>query len=542
MEIDGKKVSFEGKKMIMQVAQDNGIEIPAYCYHPGLSIVASCRICLGEIESPDPKDPTKLVRVPKLMPTCQTPAVDGMKVYTKSPKSRANQKAVMEFLLINHPLDCPVCDQAGECYLQDYSFKYGRGESRFEEDKAKNPKKDVGNHILLYADRCIMCTRCVRFTREVSGTSELAVFGRGHKEEIDIFPGKPVNNPLASNVIDLCPVGALLDKDFLFTQRVWFLKSSPSISPVSSQGENIYIHHNQGRIYRIKPRFNQGINKWWISDETRYGFEFVHAADRLRVPERLQFGSSTEISWDAAILHADEDLRGAVKAGGGLACILSPFDSTEEMFLQIKCVRSIDPQAWIAMTPVRIDGQDIVLKNPQTGAVTYTVKAEKAPNRKGAEKMMAHFGGNICTLGELHEKVKNKKVTAALLSSDPFPAAHVADYRQVLTGIQTLIRLGTRGGAVYERSTLSLPVCTWAEKSGVFENFEGRIQAFVQAIPPLDETRSAGSIFWELLGNNGPYDVRTVRGLMVAAGLNDYGNVAIPEGELKVEEMQFAAL
>src|ERR1051325_7326360 len=189
MEINGKKVTWEGKKMILQVAQDNDIEIPSYCYHEGLSIVASCRICLGEIESPDPKDPTKLVKVPKLVPTCQTPAVDGMKVHMQSPKSRANQQAVMEFLLINHPLDCPVCDQAGECLLQDYSYQYGRSQSRFEEDKLKKPKKDVGLNVLLYNDRCIMCTRCVRFTREVSGHSELFVEGRGHVEEISIFPG-----------------------------------------------------------------------------------------------------------------------------------------------------------------------------------------------------------------------------------------------------------------------------------------------------------------------------------------------------------------
>ena len=151
----------------------------------------------------------------------------------------------------------------------------------------KNPKKDVGNHILLYSDRCIMCSRCVRFTREISGTGELAVFGRGDKEEIDVFPGRPVNNPLAGNVVDICPVGALLDKDFLFTQRVWFLRSTPSISPINSGGENIEIHHNEGRIYRIKPRYNKDINKWWISDETRYGFKFVHE-NRLRLPERTR--------------------------------------------------------------------------------------------------------------------------------------------------------------------------------------------------------------------------------------------------------------
>ena len=243
--VDGKIIDAKDKQMILQACNDAGIPVPQYCYHPGLSIPASCRICLVEVEG-----------LPKLVPSCQTPIRDGMVVYTKSSKAIANQKQVMEYLLINHPLDCPVCDQAGECSLQDYSYEYGRSQSRFEEDKEKNPKKDVGDHIYLYADRCIMCTRCVRFTREVSGQSELYVDGRGHKEEIDIFPGKPLNNKLAGNVVDLCPVGALLDKDFLFKQRVWLLKRVPSISPADSGGENIFLEYNEGVVYRIKPRYN----------------------------------------------------------------------------------------------------------------------------------------------------------------------------------------------------------------------------------------------------------------------------------------------
>src|SRR6185436_1290285 len=316
MEIDGKKVAWEGKKMILQVALENQIEIPHYCYHPGLSIVASCRICLGEIESPDPKDPTKLVKVPKLIPTCQTPAVDGMKVYMKSEKSRANQKAVMEFLLINHPLDCPVCDQAGECSLQDYSYKYGRSESRFLEDKAKKPKKEVGNHVLLYSDRCIMCTRCVRFTREVSGGSELMVEGRGHREEIDIFPGKPLNNKLSGNVVDLCPVGALLDKDFMFQQRVWLLKRTPSISPADAGGENIYLEWNEGCVYRIKPRYNAEANKWWISDDTRYSYKVTTDEQRLRRPMKRELGALAPCGMSEAIAAASAGLNDVVSKNG----------------------------------------------------------------------------------------------------------------------------------------------------------------------------------------------------------------------------------
>lgn len=541
LEIDGKKISWEGKKMILQVAKENGIEIPHYCYHPGLSIVASCRICLVEIESPDPKDPAKLVKLPKLTPSCQTPAVDGMKVYSKSEKSRANQKAVMEFLLLNHPLDCPVCDQAGECGLQDYSYQYGGAQSRFEEDKSKNPKKDVGQNILLYSDRCILCTRCVRFTREVSGTSELAVFGRGHKEEIDVFPGRPVNNPLAGNVVDLCPVGALLDKDFLFNQRVWFLRSTPSISPINSGGENINIEHNQGRIYRIKPRTNLETNKWWIADETRYGYKFVQE-NRLTVPERLQYGANSETSWERAYAQTDEDLRAIVKekGPGSLATVLSPFDATEEMFLQAKYIRSLDPQAWLVLNPPKVVGEDQVFKNPQTGVVTYTIKAEKAPNRVGGEKMVAHFGGNSCDLATLAAHIKAKKVVGLLASMDPINH-NDEDHKKNLTAT-TVIALGSRKGGLYEKATIVMPACTWAEKEGVYENFAGKIQPFVQAINPLENSRSAGRIFWDLLGQSGQYCAAAVRKQMTAAGLAGYAEITAPQEHVKLDEMQFAEL
>ena len=281
--INGKTCSFEKGETILQAALRHDEEIPHYCYHPGLSIVANCRICLAEVWSPDPK--TGALRAGnKLFPTCQTPAVEGQVVYTDSPKAVGNQKAVMEFLLINHPVDCPVCDQAGECHLQDYSYQYGRGESRFKEAKNKRPKKDVGPHVLLYSDRCIMCTRCVRFTREVTGTGELMVDGRGSIEEIDIFPGIALDNELSGNVVDICPVGALLDKDFLFQQRVWFLKKTPSIDGITASGDNISVEHNEGVIYRVKPRDNIEVNKWWITDEVRYGWKFVHSENRLKLP------------------------------------------------------------------------------------------------------------------------------------------------------------------------------------------------------------------------------------------------------------------
>ena len=304
--VDGKIIECKDRQMVLQACLDGGHFIPSYCYHQGLSIPASCRICLVEVEG-----------IPKLVPSCQTPVRDGMVVHSRSPKAVANQKQVMEYLLINHPLDCPVCDQAGECSLQDYSYKYGRSESRFEEDKAKKPKKDVGEGIYLYADRCIMCTRCVRFTREVSGTSEIYVDGRGFREEIDIFPGKPCNNKLAGNVVDLCPVGALLDKDFLFKQRVWLLKQTPSISPVDSGGENIYLEHNEGVVYRIKPRENMEVNGFWISDDTRYSYKIIADEKRLKKAMVKEHGAPSPAEFSGAVKTAAEKLREIAAQGEG---------------------------------------------------------------------------------------------------------------------------------------------------------------------------------------------------------------------------------
>src|SRR2546423_1483188 len=300
--VDGEIIEAKQGQMVLQACTDAGIDLPQYCYHPGLSIVASCRICLVEVEG-----------IPKLVPSCQTPVRDGMTVHSKSPKAVANQKQVMEYLLVNHPLDCPVCDQAGECFLQDYSYQFGRSESRFEEDKAKKPKKDVGENIYLYSDRCIMCTRCVRFTREVSGTSELFVDGRGHREEIDIFPGRPCNNKLAGNVVDICPVGALLDKDFLFKQRVWLLKIAPSISPVDPGGVNIILDYNEGEDEVSKNPAN-GKQAFVIKAE-----KVPNAAGIRRVIEQLGGPSAT---WDevaAAQKREVKKLKGGWVVGGYLS-------------------------------------------------------------------------------------------------------------------------------------------------------------------------------------------------------------------------------
>ena len=498
--VDGKTFECKDRVMILQACIDAGIEVPHYCYHPGLSVVASCRICLAEIEGGPPK----------LVPTCQTPVRDGMVVHTQSTKAIANQKQVMEFLLINHPLDCPVCDQAGECSLQDYSYKYGRSESRFEEAKYKKPKKDVGEHILLYNDRCIMCTRCVRFTREVAGTSELFVDGRGSKEEIEIFPGKPLNNNLSGNVVDLCPVGALLDKDFLFKQRVWFLKSVPSISPADAGGENIWVHHNEGKVHRLKPRYNAEVNKWWISNDTRYSYKAALDNARLFGAAKTQYGSQVEAPFFEAISLADTELKRIHRENGdgSLYAVLSPMLASEEAYLLAKYVRSVDPQALLVLGPVPTQASDEIFTHYESKKETFRVQAEKVPNRRGVERVMAMFDGRT------QDWPTFSTSAPATLKAGWITAGYHSQW--VGANVPAILKKGFRvvqdllPSSLSQSADVLLPSAAWVEKSGTWENHQNKQQIFLQAYPPRDGAMSEGNVFARLLGR-GKYDASKVR-------------------------------
>jgi NADH-quinone oxidoreductase subunit G len=503
--INRRKLEFTTGQTILQVANANGIEIPQYCYHDGLSVVASCRICLVECWARNPKTgQLEPFMGGKLIPSCQQPAVDGMVVHADSPKAVANQKAVMEYLLINHPLDCPVCDQSGECFLQDYSYIYGRGVSRFEEQKVKQPKKDVGTHVLLYSDRCIMCTRCVRFTREVTGTNELCVTGRGNKEEIDTFPGAPLDNPLSANVVDICPVGALLDKDFLFAQRVWFLKESPSVDGLTASGDNIWVHHNRGQVYRVKPRVNPKVNKWWITDEVRYGWKFTHSKERLRMPRRRQFGTSVETDYPRAYDDLIEGVCKAVAVGKRLALMVSPMLPCEEAYLLATVARRLDPKAMLAVGPVPRSGQDQVFPRGarEDDPMAFKVYAEKAPNARGVRRVLESFGGNVETyegfLDVLGRSLGASDVGAVILTGN-YPSQWVTEDLRIALGGKFVVLIDTLPTVLTEHADIVLPGATWLEKGGTFENTRGMLQAFVQAVPPPEIAKCEGQIALDLM-------------------------------------------
>src|SRR5207249_2489778 len=290
---------------LIQAAQKAGVFVPHYCWHPALTVVASCRMCLVEVGEKKPDG--SIAMQPRVVPGCQMPAKDGTVIVTNSDKARQAQQQTLESLLRNHPLDCPVCDKAGECKLQDYSYRFGHSTSRMVDPKNLPPNKPhIGEHITLFTDRCIMCSRCVRFTREISGRGELLVTNRGDREEIDTFPGEPVNNKLAGNVVDLCPVGALCSKDFLYKQRVWFLKETPSVCPDCSTGCSIHVSNNKDVVYRLSPRENPKAQGYFMCDDGRFDYPYINSRERLLHPIRRD-GGAVERGWEKVLpaLHRE---------------------------------------------------------------------------------------------------------------------------------------------------------------------------------------------------------------------------------------------
>ncbi len=332
IEIDGKPYQAEAGAMLIQVTDANGIDIPRFCYHKKLSLAASCRMCLVEVE-----------KAPKPMPACATPVMDGMKVWTRSVKALAAQKAVMEFLLINHPLDCPICDQGGECELQDQAVGYGKDVSRYAEGKRVVFDKNVGPLIATEMTRCIHCTRCVRFSQEITGLQELGATGRGEHTIIGTFIEKNVASELSGNVIDLCPVGALTSKPFRFAARAWELQQRETIAPHDALGSNVDVHIRRNQVLRVVPRENEAINEVWIADRDRFSYEGLTALDRLTSPMIKKDGKWQATDWEKALAYAAEGLKEVVKKQGSQAfgALASPTATLEELYLLQKVGRGL---------------------------------------------------------------------------------------------------------------------------------------------------------------------------------------------------------
>ena len=336
IELDGKKVEVQEGCMVMHAAEKAGTYIPHFCYHKKLSIAANCRMCLVDVE-----------KAPKPMPACATPVTQGMIVRTKSDKAIKAQQSVMEFLLINHPLDCPICDQGGECQLQDLAVGYGGTTSRYEEEKRVVHPKDVGPLVSMQEmSRCIQCTRCVRFGQEVAGVMELGMSNRGEHSEIETFVGQSVDSELSGNMIDICPVGALTSKPFRYSARTWELGRRKSVSPHDATGANLIVQVKNNKVLRVVPFENEEVNECWIADRDRFSYEALNSDERLTVPMLKQGGEWKEVDWQTALEYVANGLQG-VKAQHGAAAIgtlASPHSTAEELFLAAQLTRGLGSQ------------------------------------------------------------------------------------------------------------------------------------------------------------------------------------------------------
>ena len=332
IEIDGKLLEVEQGSMIIEAADNAGIHIPRFCYHKKLSIAANCRMCLVDVE-----------KAPKPLPACATPVTAGMKVYTRSAKAKDSQRSVMEFLLINHPLDCPICDQGGECELQDLSLGYGQDVSRYNEGKRSVVDEDIGPLVETEMTRCIQCTRCVRFGTEVAGLRELGATGRGEKLRIGTYVKHSLQSEMSGNIIDLCPVGALTSKPYRFKARAWELTQKESIAPHDCIGSNIYIHHRQQEVMRVVPRENEVTNETWISDRDRFSYLGLRSTDRIQKPLIKINDNWQETDWTSALEFAVQGLKEIIAKAGAeqIAALVSPSATTEEHYLLQKIMRAL---------------------------------------------------------------------------------------------------------------------------------------------------------------------------------------------------------
>ena len=333
LQIDGKSVQVAEGSVVIQAAEQAGTFIPHFCYHRKLSIAANCRMCLVDIE-----------KAPKPMPACATPVTQGMVVHTRSERAIKAQKSVMEFLLINHPLDCPICDQGGECQLQDLAVGYGGSASRYEEEKRVVFHKDVGPLISMEEmSRCIHCTRCVRFGQEIAGSMELGMSHRGEHSEIEAFVGETVDSELSGNMIDICPVGALTSKPFRYQARTWELSRRKSISPHDATGTNLVVQVKNNRVMRVVPLENEDVNECWIADRDRFSYEALNSDERLTQPMLKQDGQWMEVDWSTALEYIANGMQ-HIKADHGasaLGCLASPHSTLEELYLATQLMRGL---------------------------------------------------------------------------------------------------------------------------------------------------------------------------------------------------------
>jgi NADH-quinone oxidoreductase subunit G len=480
--IDGRQINAPEGATVIQAAEGLGTFIPRYCYHPGLSIAGNCRICLVEVE-----------KNPKLQIACNTPVTEGMVVHTKSAKAEDGRRAVLEFLLANHPLDCPVCDQSGECDLQNFYMNFGLYDPRFREQKVKKKKAaPIGPHVMLDQERCILCSRCVRFTDEISKTGELGIFNRGDRAELAIYPGLQLENPYSGNVIDICPVGALTEREFRFKARVWYLSSAPTVCNGCAQGCNVDLHYvldrphlNEGaRVLRLKPRFNSAVNQWWMCDEGRFGFGWI---DKGRLTEvRHRAARST---WDEASAAIVARLTRFLESGTGqrLGVIASTQLTAEELFLVQGLFRDSLGARVTAAVPVTPGFSD-----------DFLIKADKTPNTYAAT-LLGLAGPNAPDAAAIVNDARQGRIEGLWVFGHDLATLFGPDVLEELSSrLDLFVFSGTNENATAQKAQWVLPTAAYVEKDGTFVNCHGRVQRIGRAFGPLPNAREDWSVLLDI--------------------------------------------
>jgi NADH-quinone oxidoreductase subunit G len=466
--VDGTAVRVPKGTLVIEAAKQAGVLVPHYCYHPGLPVAGVCRMCLVEIE-----------KAPKLQIACSTQVAEGMVVHTQSAQAKSARTGVLELLLINHPLDCPICDQAGECELQDFTFQEGRPASRFSPTYAKrfNPVEDFGPDVLYVPNRCILCTRCVRFMEDVAREPVLNVSERGDRAYIGVHPEARLDHPWSGNVVDLCPVGSLLSKDFLHKARAWELDKAASICTGCSQGCNVTLDTRDNTVVRIRPRPNLAVNRYFMCDHGRAQYRWLNRGDRIEAPlVRQPDGEHRAVDWDEACERVASLLRGA---GGSAVALVSPRASTEALFLARALLANFE---WTGAFQLVMG--DVA---PLAGVPNLALRAERAPNVTGAE-LLGYTRAYAPALAAA------ERAGVVLVLDDPEVAVRPAG---------SLIYLGTvlpdDGGAALRSADVVLPIANVAEEDGTFVNRDGRVQRYCQAKAAPGMAQPAWWVLGELL-------------------------------------------
>jgi NADH-quinone oxidoreductase subunit G len=508
--VDGREAVVKPGTNVIEAAKSVGVEIPFYCYHKRLSVAANCRMCLVEMSNAPGG---------KLMPACQMPVAEGVAVKTDTPKVKEQQRATLEFLLLNHPVDCPICDQAGECKLQDYYMKFDRRPSRLDVPKVeKGKRQQLGPLVVIDQERCILCTRCVRFMREIAKAPQLGVVERGNHSAITTFPDAPLDNQYSGNVVDICPVGALTSTDFRFRGRVWFMSAARSLCAGCARGCNVFLDYLNDVTYRYRPRENEAINQEWMCDDGRLSYKPLNQERVLRA--RAGRGKGRELARAEAVTQAARGMR-ALAETKALAALLSPVASLEDLL-----VAALVAREGLGLGEVFVGGrkdgwQDDFLK-----------RADENPNRKGLEMVAQAFGLALRPFGELTRAIGSGEVRGVWAVGSEIPNAAAAG---LFAKLELFVCQSTNDGELARQATVLLPAAPHSEGDGTFVNFEGRAQRFELAYWPRGDSRPHWALAQELAGALGlsrqwqnAREVFADLGARLGAVLGDYRFDSLP--------------